>query len=86
MRQRLLPIAAFMALITVYIFILDPLGGGRHDASTASPPNYLGWFSAIATALLASVGLCLKWKESRRADRAETREIHDRKQRGDDVR
>ena len=83
-----------LILMGVGIWLLLPLDVEPYqNASYPGPddvkdgePNYLGW-ATVGVALLALLSShYFRLDEKRRKDRAEARDIHDRRQSGDDIR
>lgn len=61
-------------------------GDGPEVAAAAErQPDYLGWGTLLLGFLVLGSSHYFKLREARRSDRQEQREIHDRRQRGDDV-
>ena len=91
LKQLLIPVGGGLLFLAA-VNLLGPQGETVVNASYPPAPaansetNYLSWFEAISGSIFLSFGLYLKWQEKRRADRAEAREVHDRRQRGDDIR
>lgn len=63
---------------------LQPIDPNVH-AATEQATDYLGWGTLLLGFMVLASSHYFKLREAKRADRQERREIHDRRQRGDDV-
>jgi len=82
-------------IVAGFVLLLPPEEGAWQNASTNAgeivvaatqrEPNYLGWGTLILGFFTLASAHYFKLRDARRADRAEAREIADRRRDGEDV-
>jgi hypothetical protein len=83
---------ALLIVVGIAMLLVQPTDDGWQNASfptTVEPiddePDYAKWATIVLGFMVWGSGHYFKLRETRRADRAEAREIADRRNRGDDV-